>query len=161
MSSNYLTSAKKQFQYYKMLGDRTFEQLNDPDIHWKFNDNDNNISIIVKHMVGNMLSRWTNFLTEDGEKSWRERDLEFIDSYVSKSENRDCRRVIGIPFVESDPIHGLADFLVFEYLPRYPFQPGKNRQAVSTDNPVSLLAKSRHSFDFDSCHDLQEGIVIF
>ena len=86
MSSNYLDSAKKQFQYYKTLGDRTFKQLNDADIHWKFNGSGNSVSIIVKHMVGNMLSRWTNFLTEDGEKPWRERDSEFVDSYSSKSE---------------------------------------------------------------------------
>ena len=86
MSSNYLESAIKQFQYYKMLGDRTFEQLNDDDIHWQFNDSGNSVSIIVKHMVGNMLSRWANFMSEDGEKSWRERDLEFVDSYISKSD---------------------------------------------------------------------------
>ena len=46
----------------------------------------NSISIIVKHIAGNMLSRWTNFLTEDGEKSWRHRDSEFEDSYNSKEE---------------------------------------------------------------------------
>ena len=86
MSSNYLESAIKQFQYYKMLGDRTFEQLNDDDIHWQFNDSGNSISIIVKHMVGNMLSRWANFMSEDGEKPWRQRDLEFVDSYMSKSD---------------------------------------------------------------------------
>ncbi len=82
--SSYLNSIKKQFGYYKLLGDKTFEQLNDQDIHWQLNEDSNSISIIVKHIVGNMLSRWTNFLTEDGEKKWRERDQEFEDTYQNK-----------------------------------------------------------------------------
>jgi hypothetical protein len=86
MKENYLESALKQFRYYKMLGDRTFEQLSDDDIHWRFYDGGNNISIIVKHMVGNMLSRWTNFLDEDGEKLWRQRDQEFMDTYNTKRD---------------------------------------------------------------------------
>ncbi len=83
---NYLEGTRKQFYYYKSLGDRTFAQLNNEDIHWKYNSYSNNISIVVKHLVGNMLSRWTNFLSEDGEKKWRQRDREFEDSYLSKSE---------------------------------------------------------------------------
>jgi Protein of unknown function (DUF1572) len=82
--SSYLNSIKKQFGYYKLLGDKTFEQLNDQDIHWQLNEDSNSVSIIVKHIVGNMLSRWTNFLTEDGEKKWRERDQEFEDTYQNK-----------------------------------------------------------------------------
>lgn len=83
---NYITSIQKQFNYYKSLGDKTFEQLNDEEIHWKYNDDSNNVSVIVKHIVGNMLSRWTNFYTEDGEKEWRHRDTEFEDTYKSKAE---------------------------------------------------------------------------
>lgn len=86
MTDSYLDSICKQFKYYKSLGDKTFEQINDDDIHWQFNDDSNSISIIVKHMVGNMLSRWTNFLTEDGEKEWRHRDSEFEDTYKTKEE---------------------------------------------------------------------------
>ncbi len=86
MGLNYIESAIKQFAYNKSLGDKTFEQLNDEDIHWKSNDYSNNIAIITKHIVGNMLSRWTNFLTEDGEKDWRHRDSEFEDSYITKEE---------------------------------------------------------------------------
>ena len=74
---DYLSNVQFEFQRYKTMGDKTFAQILDADIHWKFSDSDNSIAIIVKHMVGNMLSRWTNFLTEDGEKPWRERDLEF------------------------------------------------------------------------------------
>jgi hypothetical protein len=84
--NSYLVSVSKQFKYYKQLGDKTFEQLNDDEINWQPNADNNSIAILVKHMVGNMLSRWTNFLTEDGEKTWRHRDQEFEDSYTSKSD---------------------------------------------------------------------------
>ena len=86
MENSFLTSAIKQFQYYKSLGDKTFEQLSFDDMQKEFAEDSNSISIIVKHLVGNMLSRWTNFLTEDGEKSWRHRDQEFEDTYLSKED---------------------------------------------------------------------------
>lgn len=81
---SYLTSIIKQFDYYKSLGDKTFSQLTFEEMLWQSNEDSNSISIIVKHIVGNMLSRWTNFLTEDGEKPWRNRDDEFIDTYTTK-----------------------------------------------------------------------------
>ena len=86
MDENNLKGIIKQFNYYKSLGDKTFTLLNDDDIHYKPNEYANNIAIVVKHIVGNMFSRWTNFLTEDGEKVWRHRDNEFIDTYQSKAE---------------------------------------------------------------------------
>jgi len=86
IAENYLESTRKQFAYYKSLGDKTFAQLTDEQIHWQQNDDSNSVAIIVKHIVGNMLSRWTNFLTEDGEKEWRHRDTEFEDTYTSKTE---------------------------------------------------------------------------
>ncbi len=86
MKNNYLESIDKQFTYYKNLGENTFSQLSDKDIHWQYNDQSNSIAIVVKHMVGNMLSRWTNFRTEDGEKEWRNRDTEFEDTYGSLEE---------------------------------------------------------------------------
>lgn len=76
----------KRFEYYKMLGDKSFEQLSDEQIFWQFNEESNSIAVIVKHIAGNMLSRWTNFLTEDGEKSWRNRDEEFVNTFKTKSE---------------------------------------------------------------------------
>ncbi|MCS3868414.1 hypothetical protein J3D55_001330 [Chryseobacterium ginsenosidimutans] len=76
----------KRFEYYKSLGDKTFEQLSEEQIFWKYNEESNSIAIIVKHIAGNMLSRWTNFLTEDGEKSWRNRDEEFINTFTTKKE---------------------------------------------------------------------------
>ena len=86
MNNSYLVSAIKQFKYYKSLGDKTFDQLNFEELQKEFVEDSNSISIIVKHLVGNMLSRWTHFLNEDGEKTWRNRDLEFVDSYTTKDE---------------------------------------------------------------------------
>ncbi|GAA4159185.1 DUF1572 domain-containing protein [Chryseobacterium ginsenosidimutans] len=76
----------KRFEYYKSLGDKTFEQLSEEQLFWQFNEESNSIAIIVKHIAGNMLSRWTNFLTEDGEKSWRNRDGEFLNNFKTKKE---------------------------------------------------------------------------
>lgn len=86
MNTAYLESAKKQFEYYKMLGDKTMEQLPDDKLFWQYNDESNSIAIIVKHLSGNMLSRWTDFLTSDGEKEWRHRDEEFENDIQTKTE---------------------------------------------------------------------------
>lgn len=73
-------------KYYKDLGDKTFEQLNEWDYHYRPNEESNSIAVIIQHMTGNMLSRWTNFLSEDGEKEWRDRDAEFETGEQSKKE---------------------------------------------------------------------------
>jgi hypothetical protein len=87
MPFDYLTSVKKLFNQYKSLGDKTIEQLDDEKLlFWQYNDQSNSIAIIVQHLWGNMLSRWTNFLTEDGEKEWRERDKEFEKVMKTKEE---------------------------------------------------------------------------
>ncbi|WP_067037194.1 DUF1572 family protein [Allomuricauda sp. CP2A] len=83
---NYLSNIKFEFHRYKTMGDNTFAQLTDDDIQRTYSETDNSIAIIVKHMVGNMLSRWTNFLTEDGEKPWRDREMEFEAPYATKNE---------------------------------------------------------------------------
>jgi len=90
MDSSYLPSTIKQFEYYKSLGDKTIAQLTFDELKKEFAQDSNSVSIIVKHLVGNMLSRWTNFLTEDGEKKWRKRDEEFIDDFKSKDELLDA-----------------------------------------------------------------------
>jgi hypothetical protein len=77
MTNDYLDSVKKQFEYYQMLGEKTFLQLKDEDLFWQYNEDSNSIATIVKHLCGNMLSRWTDFLTSDGEKAFRNRDAEF------------------------------------------------------------------------------------
>ncbi len=86
MGNNFLESAIKQFEYYKLLGEKTFSQLSDEKLFWQYNSESNSIAIIVKHMHGNMLSRWTNFLTSDGEKDWRNRDDEFENDITTKEE---------------------------------------------------------------------------
>lgn len=86
MYADYLESAKKQFEYYKMIGDRSIAQLPDDKLFWKYNDESNSIAIIINHLSGNMLSRWTDFLTSDGEKKWRHRDQEFENNIKTKTE---------------------------------------------------------------------------
>ena len=86
MQGNYLESVKKQFQYYKMLGEKTFDQIDGEKLFWQYNTESNSIAIIVNHLQGNMKSRWTDFLTADGEKEWRNRDREFEDIIQSKKE---------------------------------------------------------------------------
>ncbi len=86
MANDYLKSVKQQFEYYKTLGEKTFIQLTDEKINWKLNEESNSISTIVKHLSGNMLSRWTDFRTTDGEKEWRKRDEEFEIENLTKKE---------------------------------------------------------------------------
>lgn len=73
----FLNSSLKHLQYYKDLGNRSFNQLKDADFHFKPEKLSNSIATIICHMSGNMISRWTDFLTTDGEKEWRNRDTEF------------------------------------------------------------------------------------
>lgn len=87
MQNNYLESVDKQFRYYKLLGDKTLEQIPEEAIFWQYNPESNSIAIIVKHLWGNMLSRWTNFLTSDGEKEWRKRDEEFESEGINNMED--------------------------------------------------------------------------
>ncbi|TDE42723.1 DUF1572 domain-containing protein [Flavobacterium rhamnosiphilum] len=80
----YLESAKKQFLYYKTLGEKAIEQLEPEQLFVAVNEDTNSIATIVKHLSGNMLSRWTDFLNSDGEKEWRNRDAEFENDLQSK-----------------------------------------------------------------------------
>ncbi|WP_041846148.1 DUF1572 domain-containing protein [Caldibacillus thermoamylovorans] len=82
----YLKVVVERFKSVKTLGDKTIEQLSEQDIHWTYNQESNSVAVIVKHLSGNMISRWTDFLTSDGEKENRNRDEEFIDDISSKSE---------------------------------------------------------------------------
>ncbi len=86
MHTTFLTTAKKQFEYYKHLGEKTFEQLNDDQLFIQYNKESNSIATIVNHMHGNMLSRWTDFLITDGEKEWRNRESEFTNSFLTREE---------------------------------------------------------------------------
>ena len=77
IGSTFLDSAISRLLSYKDLAEKTFMQLGPEDFDHLPNESSNSIALIVQHMSGNMRSRWTNFLTEDGEKPWRDRDGEF------------------------------------------------------------------------------------
>ena len=81
-----LESAIQQFKDYKLLAEKAFAQLEEKDFHFQPNDETNSIAINITHLYGNMMSRWTNFLTEDGEKEWRQRDDEFEVHAYSREE---------------------------------------------------------------------------
>lgn len=85
-STEYLDGTKKQFLYYKSLGDKTMDQIHDDHLFWQYNEESNSIAIIIKHLWGNMKSRWTDFLTTDGEKEWRARDAEFENDIKTREE---------------------------------------------------------------------------
>lgn len=82
----YLDSAIKRLLTYKTLGDMTFAQLEEKDFYYVPSEQSNSIAVIIQHMHGNMISRWTNFLTEDGEKPGRNRDEEFSPPMADKAQ---------------------------------------------------------------------------
>lgn len=86
LANGFLKDSIKRFRYYKELGDKTFAQITDAQFFEEPVKDTNSIAVIVQHLYGNMLSRWTNFLTEDGEKHWRKRDAEFEAMQLSKAD---------------------------------------------------------------------------
>ncbi|TGE22215.1 DUF1572 domain-containing protein [Hymenobacter aquaticus] len=85
MDTDYLSSVRKQFAYYQLLGEQTFAQVPDAALFWQPNPACNSMATIVKHLAGNMLSRWTDFLTTDGEKEWRQREAEFDNDLTTRA----------------------------------------------------------------------------
>lgn len=88
--TGFLKDSIKRFRYYKDLGDKTFAQLEEAAFLYQPSTESNSIAVIIQHMHGNMLSRWTNFLTEDGEKYWRKRDEEFVETKITKEHILNC-----------------------------------------------------------------------
>ena len=84
MENNYISSVKNQFKQAKIMAEKAIDQIPDEKIYWQFNPATNSIAIIVKHLAGNMLSRFTDFYTSDGEKKWRDRDAEFENEHLSR-----------------------------------------------------------------------------
>ena len=78
LAQHYLADAIKTFRDYKKLAERAFAQTSDEDFFKTIDEESNSIAVNIKHMAGNMLSRWTDFLTTDGEKPERDRDIEFV-----------------------------------------------------------------------------------
>jgi hypothetical protein len=86
IGETYLNVVLERFKSVKADGDKTIAQLDIEQLHWASNEESNSIAVIVKHVSGNMISRWTDFLLTDGEKTTRNRDDEFIDSIDTKEE---------------------------------------------------------------------------
>lgn len=86
IGTEFLSAVIRRFRSYKQLGDQSFAQLDEADFHFRPNEASNSIAVIIQHLSGNMLSRWTNLLTEDGEKEWRKRDEEFDITEHSREE---------------------------------------------------------------------------
>ena len=84
-TASYVEDALAVFHYYKKLAERAMEQVTDEQLFETLDHEANSIAIIVKHMVGNMRSRWTDFLTTDGEKPNRNRDSEFVDPAATRA----------------------------------------------------------------------------
>src|SRR6266850_3104494 len=85
-STSYVKDSIGVFQYYKKLAERAMAQCPDAELFTTLDGEANSIAIIVKHMTGNMRSRWTDFLTSDGEKPDRNRDSEFVDPPATREE---------------------------------------------------------------------------
>ena len=86
MEAGFLTDVVKRFKNYKELGDKTLTQLSEQDLFFRPSPDSNSIALIIQHLYGNMMSRWTDFLTEDGEKHWRNRDQEFNEMTSSRAD---------------------------------------------------------------------------
>lgn len=86
MTDSTLKNTISVFEYYKSLGEKALAQINDESLFRMPDEKSNSISVIVKHLHGNMLSRWTDFLTTDGEKEWRDRDSEFEETIETRDE---------------------------------------------------------------------------
>jgi hypothetical protein len=86
MYTTYLSSAVAQFNAYRSLGEKAMGQMQDDMLFWQYNPESNSVAIIVKHLAGNMLSRWTDIFNTDGEKEWRNRDAEFVNEISSRED---------------------------------------------------------------------------
>src|SRR6266566_5118297 len=86
IAATFMSAAINAFEANKRLADRAVEQVSDDKLHTALDANTNSIAVIMKHVAGNLTSRWTDFLTTDGEKPWRNRDDEFVDSFSSRTE---------------------------------------------------------------------------
>jgi hypothetical protein len=86
IAAEFMSAIIDAFEANKRLADRAVEQVPDDKLHAVLDANTNSIPVIMKHVAGNLLSRWTDFLTTDGEKPWRNRDGEFVDICGSRAE---------------------------------------------------------------------------
>src|SRR5881398_3078136 len=90
IAAEFLSAIMNACEANKRLADRAVEQVPDDKLHLALDANTNSIAVIMKHVAGNLISRWTDFLTTDGEKPWRNRDAEFVDTFQSRGEVFEC-----------------------------------------------------------------------
>ena len=86
LAGHYIENVTGEFRGLKRLADKAAAQLGDEEFFRAIDPESNSVALIMKHIAGNMRSRWTDFLTSDGEKPWRDRDAEFVDSFGSRAE---------------------------------------------------------------------------
>ena len=86
IAAEFLSAIINAFEANKRLADRAVEQVPDAKLHAALDANTNSVAVMMKHVAGNLASRWTDFLTTDGEKPWRNRDEEFVDTFGSRAE---------------------------------------------------------------------------
>ncbi len=86
LAEDFLASVRAELNGYKKLGDGAFRQIGEREFFWKPDPESNSIAVLVKHVSGNLLSRWTDFLQTDGEKPWRKRDEEFVETALTREE---------------------------------------------------------------------------
>src|SRR3954449_8130945 len=86
IAAEFMSAIINAFEANKRLADRAVEQVPDHKLHVALDENTNSIAVIMQHVAGNLTSRWTDFLTTDGEKPGRNRDGEFVDSLGSRAE---------------------------------------------------------------------------
>jgi hypothetical protein len=86
LPAEFLSAIINAFEANKRLADRAVEQVPDDKLNAALDANTNSVAVIMKHVAGNLLSRWTDFLTTDGEKPWRNRDGEFVDSFAGRTQ---------------------------------------------------------------------------
>jgi hypothetical protein len=86
IAAKFLSAIVNALEANKRMADRAVEQVPDDKLHVALSANTNSIAVIMKHVAGNLTSRWTDFLTTDGEKPWRNRDDEFVDTFVGRAQ---------------------------------------------------------------------------
>lgn len=173
----YLESVSKQFLYYKTLSEKSFDQLQPEQLFIVPNENSNSIATIVQHLSGNMLSRWTDFLTSDGEKDWRNRDAEFESAIADKEEmlqnwnkgwkclfnaldGLKAEQLSQIVYIRNEG-HTVIE-AINRQLAHYPYHVGQivfYAKLLKTDEWTSLSIPKNKSMDYNSDKFSQEKVI--
>lgn len=165
--NTYLASAIQRVVYYRQLAEKAFHQLKEADFYYSPAPHCNSIAIIMQHMAGNMLSRWTHFLTEDGEKEWRNRDMEFDlqwrthealmqlwekgwDCFLGALEGLKEEDLLKTIYIRTEPL--LVVDAINRQLSHYPYHVGQIiylAKLMAADDWQSLTIEKGHSDAFN------------